>query len=88
MEGINITIDGNQRNFKGGLLCVLADNLASNLLGGFKESFSFSYRFCRSCLITKSAVIYPKAAQRCLATTKYYVMSLSRVLPYPRTLRA
>ena len=55
VEGINVTIDGHQRNFKGGLLCFLADNPASNLLGGFKESFSFSYRFCRSCLITNAS---------------------------------
>ena len=45
-EGIDVTIDGKQCNFKGGLLCFLADNLASNSLGGFKESFSFAYHFC------------------------------------------
>lgn len=49
-QGIDVTIDGKQRNFKGGLLCFLADNPASNLLGGFKESFY--YRFCRTCLVT------------------------------------
>ena len=54
-HGIDINIGGIQRNFKGGLLCFLADNLASNLLGGFKDSFSFSKRFCRSCMVkTKS----------------------------------
>ena len=54
-QGINVNIGGYQHNFKGGLLCFLADNLASNLLGGFKESFSFSKRFCRTCMVkTKS----------------------------------
>ena len=50
-HGINVNISGHQRNFKGGLMCFLADNLASNLLGGFKESFSFSHRFCRTCMV-------------------------------------
>ena len=50
-QGITVSLKGVCRTF-GGLLCFLADNLASNLLGGFKEYFSFSYRFCRSCLAT------------------------------------
>ena len=54
-EGITVNIGGVQRNFKGDLICFLADNLASNALGGFKESFSFSYRFCQSCLATSNS---------------------------------
>jgi len=54
-HGIDININGIQRNFKGGLLCFLADNLASNFLGGFKESFSFSKRFCHSCMVKTKA---------------------------------
>ena len=50
--GISINVDGTRRNLKGGLLCFLADNAASNSLGGFKESFSFSFRFCHSCMAT------------------------------------
>ena len=42
-QGITVNVKGVSRTFKGGLLCFLADNLASNLLGGFKESFSFSF---------------------------------------------
>ena len=49
--GYDFLINGTKRNFKGGLLCFLADNLASNALGGFKESFSFSFRFCRTCMV-------------------------------------
>ena len=30
----------------------LGDNLGSNAIGGFKESFSFSFRFCRTCYVT------------------------------------
>ncbi len=43
---------GRTQAFKGTLLAFLADNLASHAIGGFKESFSFSYRFCRSCMAT------------------------------------
>ena len=50
-KGFNVCIDGSERLFKGALLTFLADNLASNELGGFKLSFSFSFRFCRTCLI-------------------------------------
>ena len=50
--GISINIDGLHKNFKGALLAFLADNLASNDLGGFKKSFSFSFRCCRTCLVT------------------------------------
>ena len=42
-----------QEVWKGALLAFLADNLAAHELGGFKESFSFAHRFCRSCLATK-----------------------------------
>ena len=51
--GITVTTArGGTRKFVGGLLCFVSDNLASNMLGGFKESFSFAYRFCRTCLAT------------------------------------
>lgn len=35
-------------------IALLADNLAAHELGGFKESFSFAHRFCRSCLAIKN----------------------------------
>ena len=38
--------------YYGGLLIALADNLAAHALGGFKESYSFSLRTCRTCMIT------------------------------------
>uniref|UniRef100_A0A1X7TA47 Uncharacterized protein n=1 Tax=Amphimedon queenslandica TaxID=400682 RepID=A0A1X7TA47_AMPQE len=37
---------------KGALLAFLGDNLASHLIGGFKEGISFALRICRSCMIT------------------------------------
>ena len=49
--GIEVTINGIQRQFKGALLTFLADNLGSNELGGFKLSFSFSFRYCRTCMV-------------------------------------
>ena len=54
-EGVSVSISGVQKNFKGALLVFLADNLASNDLGGFKLSFSFAFRSCRSCLATKES---------------------------------
>ena len=54
-QGLSVTINKCERKFTGALVCFLSDNLASNLLGGFKESFSFSFRFCRSCLATSTS---------------------------------
>lgn len=54
--GIDISTSGGKRNFKGALLVFLADNLASNDIGGFKKSFSFAYRCCRTCLATVDTI--------------------------------
>ena len=51
--GITVQYAGKDEVWKGALLVFLADNLAAHELGGFKESFSFSRRFCRSCLTDK-----------------------------------
>lgn len=50
-QGYEFLVHGKKQRYRGGLLCFLADNLASNALGGFKESFSFSFRFCRTCMV-------------------------------------
>ena len=55
-QGIKVAVNGRERVFRGALLAFLADNLASNALGGFKLSFSFSYRYCRTCLLPKNEV--------------------------------
>lgn len=52
LDGITVTMDGENRTFYGGLLAMLADNLAAHTLGGFKESHSFALRICRTCLVT------------------------------------
>ena len=54
-EGVTVTIHGEDRTFKGGLLLCLGDNLGSNTLVGFKQSFSFSHRFCRTCYVTNDS---------------------------------
>lgn len=54
--GISISVHGVPRQFKGALLAFLADNLAANDLGGFKKSFSFSFRCCRTCLVTRDTL--------------------------------
>ena len=53
-EGITVQHNGTERTYRGALLAFLADNLASHMLGGFKESFSFAMRICRSCMVTKN----------------------------------
>ena len=52
-EDIEVTVNGCPQSFKGGLLAFLADNLASNVLGDFKLSFSMSFRYCRTCLVPR-----------------------------------
>lgn len=51
-DGIKVLFRDREEVFQGALLVFLADNLAANELGGFKRSFSFSYRYCRSCMMT------------------------------------
>ena len=53
-QGITMLINGIERTFHGALLLCLGDNLGLNTLGGFKQSFSFAFRFCRTCYVTKS----------------------------------
>ena len=48
--GVQVKVHGREQIFHGALLAFLADNLGSNALGGFKMSFSFAYRYCRTCL--------------------------------------
>lgn len=52
-KGIVVRFAGKDEVWKGDLLAFLADNLAAHELGGFKESFSFARKFCRSCLTDK-----------------------------------
>ena len=51
--GITLQFAGKEEVWRGALLAFLSDNLAAHELGGFKESFSFARRFCRSCLTNK-----------------------------------
>ena len=54
--GIEITTSiGTTHTFRGALVVFSADNLASNYLGGFKKSFSFAFRYCRTCLCIRES---------------------------------
>ena len=53
-SGITLISSGADEIWKGTLVAFLADNLAAHEIGGFKESFSFARRFCRSCMATSS----------------------------------
>ena len=55
-RGITVSVDGKNHLFKVGLLAVLADTLAAHALGGFKESMSFAYRICRTCMATTEQI--------------------------------
>lgn len=47
----------NVATFKGGVLFICGDNLGSNYLGGFAESFGPNVmRFCRTCMINKNEI--------------------------------
>ena len=68
-DGINISVDGIDYHYKGALLAFLADNLASHSIGGFKESMSFAFRFCRSCMTTHAK------SQRHFVASKFQLRS-------------
>ena len=55
-DGISVTYSDKVINYKGTLLAFVADNLASHAIGGFKEGFSSTFRFCRTCLATRAQV--------------------------------
>ena len=55
-EGLSVSINGKECHFKVGTLAFLADTLAAHALGGFKESMSFAYHICRSCLATTEQI--------------------------------
>lgn len=52
-KGISVSAEGANSTLKGTLLTFLADTLASQLLGGFKNSVS-AFRMCRTCMATSS----------------------------------
>ena len=49
-DGVSVCVKGANHVVKGALLAFLADNLASNELGGFR-SLSFTFRCCRIHLV-------------------------------------
>lgn len=48
-SGAPLVIDGHTVSFRGTVSIVCADNPASSLLGGFKQSAS-AFRYCRHCM--------------------------------------
>ena len=55
-DGVKISINGEECRYQVGVLATLADTLAAHSLGGFKESMSFAYRICRSCMATTEQI--------------------------------
>ena len=56
-SGINISVNGIQRNIKFQLTLILGDNLGLNSILGFVESFKASH-FCRICKISNAKSMY------------------------------
>ena len=55
-RGIEITFEGRTHIFKGTIMMVVADNLASHALGGFFCNFSTVKKFCRFCNVSKQGL--------------------------------
>ena len=51
-EGVKMTVAGREVTIRGTLTAVVADNLASHQIGGFKAGFAKGFRKCRFCLGT------------------------------------
>jgi hypothetical protein len=49
-EGVEIQVKGTKTTIFGTLIAVVAENLASHQIGGFKSGFSKGFRKCRTCL--------------------------------------
>lgn len=56
-DGIQVCHDGKQYTRKGGLVCILGDTPALQLIGGFKEGVSFAKKKCRTCDCTKEEIL-------------------------------
>lgn len=69
-QGVTVFRKGCEQIFKGALLAFLADNLASNFLGGFKLSFTFAFRSCRTCLVTTAKLSESFFSESSLLRTK------------------
>ena len=54
--GIEITFEGRTHIFRGTIMMVVADNLASHALGGFFCNFSTVKKFCRFCNVSKQGL--------------------------------
>lgn len=50
-EGINVLVDGSEKNVCAAVAVISADNLSSHLIGGFSMSFNVG-RICRYCMAT------------------------------------
>ena len=70
-NGVTVDVKGEQHKYKGALLAFLADNLASHLLGGFKMSFSFAFRSCRTCMVPTSDISKHVVDDNCMGRCLY-----------------
>lgn len=55
-NGVELSINGQPTIIRGTLTAVIADNLASHQIGGFKCGFSKGFRKCRFCMATDEQI--------------------------------
>lgn len=51
-DKLEVFVGSNCEKYEVALLVFPADNLAAHQIGGFKESMSFAYHICRTCIST------------------------------------
>ena len=80
VDGLSVDIGCEVRHYNIALLAFIADNLAPHQLGGFKESMSFAFRICRSCMATKNhSQIHFKESNFILRNTELHCLQCSKL---------
>lgn len=64
-DGCVFAINGTEHRYRGALLAMPGDTLASNFISGFKEGVGFAYRKCRECLATDDEIQKFFIASKC-----------------------
>ena len=54
-DGVEFIVNGEKMKFRGCITVVSADNLSSQLIGGFK-SLNAAFRKCRCCMATNATM--------------------------------
>lgn len=87
--GLDFDINGERRNMKGGLIAVIADTPAANLLGGFKEGVGFAHKPCRTCHVSHDELPNKLTHSQCdIRTLNDHVQKCNLLFDQPLTRQA